>query len=175
MTLNYLSWTYFLHWGRGIVVMDFNCYTGDRGSIPTHCDSFGKGVNLRLVQPMHFKVNWVVSQRCWRDIDTRSVYNCENGLLSPLQFNHIEIEIEKNPLKMTNFFWCNHRHKRLALKFTNHNIEEWQTISVSFFKLKISQFKVSVHVTSQFGPKLNLGPLKGSQNPNMGKNVKNTY
>ena len=23
-------------WRRGIVVMDFDCYTGDRGSIPTH-------------------------------------------------------------------------------------------------------------------------------------------
>ena len=32
---------------RGIVVMDFDCYTGDRGSIPTHGDSLGKWMNLR--------------------------------------------------------------------------------------------------------------------------------
>ena len=25
---------------RGIVVMDFDCYTGNHGSIPTHGDSF---------------------------------------------------------------------------------------------------------------------------------------
>ena len=42
---------------------------------------------------------------------------------------------------------------------------EWSTISVSFSKLEISQFKVSVRVTSQFGPKLKLGPIlkKGSK------------
>ena len=27
---------------RGIVVMDFNCYTGDCDSIPTHSNSLGK-------------------------------------------------------------------------------------------------------------------------------------
>ena len=27
---------------RGIVVMNFDCYTGDRGSIPAHGDSLGK-------------------------------------------------------------------------------------------------------------------------------------
>ena len=37
---------------RGIVAMDFDCYTGDRGSIPAHGDSLGKLMNLRLGQPM---------------------------------------------------------------------------------------------------------------------------
>jgi len=27
---------------RGIVVMNFDCYTGDRSSIPTHGNSLGK-------------------------------------------------------------------------------------------------------------------------------------
>ena len=78
---------------RGLVVMDFDCYTGDRSSIPTHGDSLGKWMNLRPGKPMPCEGNCVVSPRCWRDIDLHSVYNCENGLLSILQFNHIEIEI----------------------------------------------------------------------------------
>ena len=57
-----------------------DCYTGDRGSIPTHGDSLGKWMNLRLGQPMPCEGNWVVSPKCWRDIDLYSVYNCENGL-----------------------------------------------------------------------------------------------
>ena len=65
-------------------------YTGDRSSIPAYGDSLGKWMNLRLDQPMPCEGNWVVSPRCWRDIDLQSVYNCENGLLSLLQFNHIE-------------------------------------------------------------------------------------
>ena len=32
---------------------------------------------------------WVVSPRCWWEINLHSVYNCEKGLLSLLQFNHI--------------------------------------------------------------------------------------
>ena len=85
------------YWGdlllrlRGIVVMDFDCYTGDRGSIPTHGDSFGKWMNLLPGHPMPCEGNWVVSPRCWRDIDLHSVYNCENGLFSLMQFNHIHI------------------------------------------------------------------------------------
>ena len=79
---------------RGIVVMDFDCYSGDRGWILAHGDSLGKWMNLRLDQPMPCEGNWVDNPRCWRDIDLQSVYNCENGLLSLLQFNHIKIEIE---------------------------------------------------------------------------------
>ena len=93
---------------RGIVVMDFNCYTaGDRGSIPAQGDSLGKWMNLRLGQPMPYEGNWVVSPRCWRDIDLQSVYNCENGLLSLLQFNHIEIETNflKFCWKKKNMLW----------------------------------------------------------------------
>ena len=78
---------------RGIVVKDFDCYTGDRGSIPAHGDSLGKWMNLRLGQPMPCEGNWVIGPRCWRDINFQSVYNCKNGLLSLLQFNNIEIEI----------------------------------------------------------------------------------
>ena len=74
--------------------MNFDCYTGDRGSIPAHGDSLGKWMNLRLGQPMPCEGNRVVSPRCWRDIDLQNVYNCENGLLSLPQFNRIEIEIE---------------------------------------------------------------------------------
>ena len=49
---------------RGIVVMDFDCYTGDRGSVPAHGDSLGKLMNLRLGQPMPCEGNRVVSPRC---------------------------------------------------------------------------------------------------------------
>ena len=56
-----------------IVVMDFDCYTGDRGSIPTHGDSLDKWRNLRPGQPRPCEGNWVVSQRCWRDIDIVSI------------------------------------------------------------------------------------------------------
>ena len=76
----------------GIVVMDFYCFTGDRSSIPTHDDSLGKWMNLRLGQPMPCEGNRVVSPRCWREIDLHIVYNHKNAL--PLQFNYIEnIEI----------------------------------------------------------------------------------
>ena len=75
---------------RGIVVMDFDCYTGDRGSIPAHSDSLGNWMNLRLGQPMPCEGNRVVSPKCWWDIDLQSVNNCKNGLLSLLQFNHRE-------------------------------------------------------------------------------------
>ena len=74
---------------RGLVVMDFDCYIGDRSSIPTQGDSLGKWMNLHPGQPMPCEGNWVVSPRCWRDIDLRSVYNWKNGLLSLMQFNHI--------------------------------------------------------------------------------------
>ena len=75
--------------------MDFDCYTGDRGPIPTHGDSLGKWMNLRPGQPMPCQENWVVSPRCWRDIDLHSVYNCENGLFSLMQFNHIHTYTHK--------------------------------------------------------------------------------
>ena len=55
---------------HGIVVMDFDCYTGDRSSIPTHGDSHGKWMNLSSGQPMLCEGNWVVSPRYWRDIVT---------------------------------------------------------------------------------------------------------
>ena len=48
--------------------------------------------------------NWVVSPRCWRDIDLQSVYNCENGLLSLMEFNHIQIHTH-NLIKVQ--FHCN--------------------------------------------------------------------
>ena len=48
-------------------------------------------MNLRPGQPMPCEGNWVVSPRCWRDTDLHSVFNCENGLLSLMQFNHIHI------------------------------------------------------------------------------------
>ena len=47
---------------------------------------------IHLGQPIPCEGNLVVSSMCWRDINLHSVYNCENGLLSILQFNHIEIE-----------------------------------------------------------------------------------
>ena len=47
---------------RGIVVMDFDCYTGDRSSIPTHDDSLGKWMNLRLGKPMPCEGNWVADE-----------------------------------------------------------------------------------------------------------------
>ena len=53
---------------------NFNCYTGDRRLIPTQLTA------IHLASE-------------WRDIDLHSVYNCENRLLSLLQFNQIEIEI----------------------------------------------------------------------------------
>ena len=65
--------------------MDFDCYTGDRGSIPAHGDLVGKWMNLCLDQPIPCGGNWVVSPRCWRHIDLQSVYNCENGLLPAIQ------------------------------------------------------------------------------------------
>ena len=40
-----------------IVVMDFDCYTDDCGSIPTHGDSHGKWLNLRPGQPIPCKGN----------------------------------------------------------------------------------------------------------------------
>ena len=49
----------------------------------------GKLMNLRPGQPMPCEGNWVVSLRCWQDIDLHSVYNCENELLSLMQFNHM--------------------------------------------------------------------------------------
>ena len=60
-------------WRRGLVVMDFDCYTGDHGSIPTHADSLGKWMNLRPGQPMPCEGYWVISPRCWRDIDLHSI------------------------------------------------------------------------------------------------------
>ena len=85
-------------WHRGIVVIDFDCYTGDRGLIPTHGDSLGKWMNLCLGQPMPCEGDWVVSPRCWQDIDLHSVYNCENGLLSPK-----ERESESKNILLTSF------------------------------------------------------------------------
>ena len=70
--------------------MDFDCFTGNRSSIPTHSDSFGKWINLRPGQPKLCEECWVVSSRCWQDINLNSAYDCENGLLSLLQFNHME-------------------------------------------------------------------------------------
>ena len=53
---------------------------------------------------------------------------------------------------------------------------EWSTIFVSFFKLEISQFKVSVHdVTIRAYIKIGSINKKSSQIPNMIKNAKNTY
>ena len=42
---------------RGIVVMDFDCYTGDHGSIPAHGDSLGKWMSLHPGQPMNCEEN----------------------------------------------------------------------------------------------------------------------
>ena len=53
----------YIMWRRSIVVMDFDYYTGDHGSIPTHGDSLGKGMNLLPGQPMLCEGNWVVSPR----------------------------------------------------------------------------------------------------------------
>ena len=81
----------------GIVVMDFNYYTGNCGSISSHSNSLGKWMNLRLGKPMPCEGNWVVSPWClsWRDIDLHSFYKCENGLLlSLMQFNHIHSYIQ---------------------------------------------------------------------------------
>ena len=66
--------------------MEFDCYTGDCGSIPTHCDSLGKWHERTWAMPC--EGNWVVSSRCWREIELNTVYNCENELLSLKQFNH---------------------------------------------------------------------------------------
>ena len=66
----------------GIVVMDFDFYTGDRGSIPAQGDSLAKWMNLHLGQPMPCEGNWVVSLRCWWSINLHSVYICENRLVS---------------------------------------------------------------------------------------------
>ena len=95
---------YTVSWRRGIVVMDFDCYTGNCGSIPAHGDSLGKWMNLRLGQPMPCEGNWVVSPRCWQVIDIQSVYSCENMLLSLLQFNHMEIENDSLFSSKTFFF-----------------------------------------------------------------------
>ena len=54
---------------------------------------------IHLGQPIPCEGNLVVSSMCWRDINLHSVHNCENGLLSLMQFNHIEIEIIKNTIK----------------------------------------------------------------------------
>ena len=70
-----LKWIMMFHWncaidvsiifGRfGIVVLDFDCYTGDRSSILTHRDSLGKWMNLT---PASWE-NWVVSSRCYRTL-----------------------------------------------------------------------------------------------------------
>ena len=59
-------------WRLGIVVKDFDCCTGDRSSIPTRGDSLGKWMNLRLGQPMPCEGNWVVSPRCWQDINYKA-------------------------------------------------------------------------------------------------------
>ena len=72
-----------------VIVCD--CYKGGRSSIPTYGDSLGKWMNLCPGQPISCEGNCVVSSRCWRD--TNIVSNCENGLLSLLQFNQIKIEI----------------------------------------------------------------------------------
>ena len=72
-----------------------DCYTGDRSSIPTHDDSLIQWMNLRPGQPMLCEGNWVVNPRCWWDINLHSVYNCKNGLLSLLQFNHIQCRIQR--------------------------------------------------------------------------------
>ena len=37
---------------HGIVVIHFDCYTGNHSSIPTHSDSFGKWMNPRPGQPI---------------------------------------------------------------------------------------------------------------------------
>ena len=74
---------------RGIVVMDFDCYTDDRGSIPTHGDSLVNKPSLGSTYALWG--NWVVSPRYWQDIDLHSVYNCENGLLSLRQVIYIYI------------------------------------------------------------------------------------
>ena len=64
---------FYSFWRRYIVViMDFDCYTGDRDLIPTHDDSLGKWMNLLPGQPIPCEGNWVVSPRCWRDIDLHS-------------------------------------------------------------------------------------------------------
>ena len=80
------------HWNirLGIVVMDFDCYTGDCSSIPTHDDSLSKWMNLCPSQPMLCEGNWEVNPRCWREINLHNVYNWENGLLRLSQFNQIE-------------------------------------------------------------------------------------
>ena len=67
--------------------MDFDCYTGDCSSIPTHDDSLGKWMNLCPSQPMICEGNWEVYPRCWRAINLHNVYNWENGLL---RLNQIE-------------------------------------------------------------------------------------
>ena len=61
-------------WRRVIVIMDFDFYTGDCGLIPTYGNSLGKWMNLHPDQPMPCEGNWVVSPRCWQDIDLHSVY-----------------------------------------------------------------------------------------------------
>ena len=82
---------------HGIVVMDFDCYTGDRGSIPTQLTAIHLASELTFarVNPCLVREIWVVSLRCRRHIDLHRVYNCENRSLSFLQFNHIEIEIRR--------------------------------------------------------------------------------
>ena len=49
------------------------------GPHSNHSDWLSKWMNLRPGQPMPCEgKNWVVSPRCWQDIDLHSVYNCEN-------------------------------------------------------------------------------------------------
>ena len=85
--------------GTVVLVCDF--YTGSCSSIPTHGDSLGKWMNLRPGQPMPCEGNWVIISRCWQDTYIHSAYNYQNGLLSLLQFNHIEINtaIKKHQCK----------------------------------------------------------------------------
>ena len=54
--------------------MDFDYYTGDHGSIPTHGNSLGKWMNLSPGQPMPYEGNWVVSPRYWWNIVTTYIY-----------------------------------------------------------------------------------------------------
>ena len=53
---------------------------------PLYDYSLGKWMNLRSDQRMPCEGNWVVSPRCWRNINLHGVYNCD----SLLQFNDIE-------------------------------------------------------------------------------------
>ena len=73
----------------GIVVMDFDCYTGDRSSIPTHSDSLGKWMNLRLGWPMPCEGNWVVSPRCWQDINYIVSIIAKMGFSAPVSYTHL--------------------------------------------------------------------------------------